>query len=60
MRNLLSRDLGTSLRTKTPIAEEIVPFLTATIELTFFAMLFAVVVGINAGILSACKTKFMV
>lgn len=51
----MSGDLGTSLRTKTPIAEEIVPFLTATIELTFFAMLFAVVVGINAGILSACK-----
>ncbi|GGK30526.1 peptide ABC transporter permease [Caldalkalibacillus thermarum] len=55
VKGLLSGDLGTSLRTRTPIAEEIVPFLAATIELTFFAMAFAIIVGVNAGIISAWK-----
>lgn len=55
VRDLLTGDLGTSLRTRAPISEEIVPYLGATLELTFFAMLFAVVVGVNAGIISAWK-----
>ncbi len=55
VKGLLSGDLGTSLRTKKPIAEEIKPFLAATIELTLFAMTFAIVVGVNLGILSAWK-----
>lgn len=53
--DLLKGDLGTSLRTNTPIAKEIWPHLAATIELTFFAMVFAVIVGVNAGIISAWK-----
>ncbi|PLT35832.1 ABC transporter permease [Bacillus sp. V5-8f] len=46
-------DLGVSLRTGTPISEEIWPYLSATIELAFVAMLFAVIIGVNAGIISA-------
>lgn len=55
LKGLLQGDLGTSLKTKTAISSEIWPYLAATMELTFFAMLFAVVVGVNAGIISAWK-----
>lgn len=51
--NLLTGDLGESIRTKAPISEEMVPYLMATIELSFCAMLIAVVIGVNAGIISA-------
>ncbi|CAM3858735.1 ABC transporter permease [Mesobacillus zeae] len=50
---LLSGDLGESLRTKSAISEEIWPYLAATMELSFFAMMIAIVVGVNAGIISA-------
>ena len=55
MVNLIQGDLGTSIKTKRSISEEIKPYLAATIELTFFAMGFAVFVGINAGIIAAWK-----
>lgn len=55
IKGLLQGDLGTSLKTKTAITEEIWPYLAATFELTFFAMIFAIVVGVNAGIISAWK-----
>ncbi len=51
--NLVTGDLGESIRTKAPISEEMVPYLMATIELSFCAMLVAVVIGVNAGIISA-------
>lgn len=51
--NLLTGDLGESIRTKAPISEEMIPYLMATIELSFCAMLIAVVIGVNAGIISA-------
>ncbi|KJE27459.1 binding--dependent transport system inner membrane component family protein [Geobacillus kaustophilus] len=50
---LLHGDLGESIRTGAPIAEEIWPYLAATIELSLVAMLIAVVIGVNAGIISA-------
>ncbi|CAM3082674.1 ABC transporter permease [Paenibacillus sediminis] len=52
---LLHGDLGTSIRTKVPIAKEIVPYLAATLELTIASMLFAIIIGVNAGIVSAWK-----
>jgi len=55
VKGLLTGDLGTSLRTKSPISEEIIPFLSATLELTLFSMIFAIIVGVNAGIISAWK-----
>ncbi|MCM3090384.1 MULTISPECIES: ABC transporter permease [unclassified Cytobacillus] len=51
--DLLTGDLGESLRTKTEISQEIWPYLAATIELTLVAMLIAVFIGVNAGIISA-------
>ena len=53
--SLLQGDLGTSLRSKAEISSEIIPYIAATFELTMFAMLFAVIVGVNAGIISAWK-----
>ncbi|WP_050614065.1 ABC transporter permease [Bacillus testis] len=51
--NLLSGDLGTSIRTNSSISGEIWPYLAATLELALCAMLIAVVIGVNAGIISA-------
>ncbi|MEK4031047.1 ABC transporter permease [Pseudobacillus sp. FSL P4-0506] len=53
LKNLFTGDLGESFRTRSPISEEIWPYLAATIELALFAMIVAVVVGVNAGIISA-------
>jgi peptide/nickel transport system permease protein len=53
IKGLLTGDLGESLRTKRAIADEIWPYLAATFELAIFAMIIAVVIGMNAGIISA-------
>lgn len=50
---LLKGDLGESMRTVRPVAQEIWPYLAATIELAFFAIIIAVIIGVNAGIISA-------
>nr|WP_209438096.1 ABC transporter permease [Mesobacillus selenatarsenatis] len=50
---LLTGDLGESLRTKSAISSEIWPYLAATMELSFVAMLIAIIIGVNAGIVSA-------
>ena len=50
---LLRGDLGTSMRTREAISIEIWPYLAATIELAFCAMVLAIVIGVNAGIISA-------
>lgn len=50
---LVTLDLGESLRTGVEISKEIWPYLAATMELAFFAMIVAVIVGVNAGIISA-------
>jgi peptide/nickel transport system permease protein len=53
VKNLFQGDLGQSLRTNSPINEEIWPYLAATIELSMIALFIAVIVGVNAGIISA-------
>lgn len=55
MKKLLTGDLGSSIRTRADIATEMLPYLAATLELTLFSMIFAIFVGVNAGILSAWK-----
>lgn len=55
MGRLLQGDLGNSIRTNTPIVQEIGPYLAATLELTMFSMAIAIFIGVNAGILSAWK-----
>ena len=53
LKNLLTGDLGESLRTKQAISSEVWPYLAATFELAIFAMILAVIIGMNAGIISA-------
>lgn len=53
VQGLVTGDLGTSLRTGAPIGEEIWPFFIATIELSVVAMIIAIIIGMNAGIISA-------
>ncbi|MGM9950254.1 MAG: ABC transporter permease [Lysinibacillus sp.] len=53
LKDLFTFDLGESLRTSQPITAEIWPYLAATFELAIFAMIIAVIIGMNAGIISA-------
>jgi peptide/nickel transport system permease protein len=50
---LVRGDMGTSLYTTRPIADDLASRLPATIELTLVAMAFSVVVGIPLGVVSA-------
>jgi ABC-type dipeptide/oligopeptide/nickel transport system permease component len=51
--NLLRGDLGTSIRTKRPVARDLLDRLPATLELTLAAMAIGVVAGLGLGVLSA-------
>lgn len=53
MGNLLQGDMGTSIRTSRPVAEELAQYFPATLELSIFAMAIALVLGITFGVLSA-------
>jgi dipeptide transport system permease protein len=52
---VLRGDLGTSLTTHESVAQEFATLFPATVELAFFALLFAVVIGLPAGMLAAVK-----
>ena len=53
LKGVLTGDLGESLRTRQPIITEVWPYLAATFELALFAIIVAVILGVNAGIISA-------
>jgi dipeptide transport system permease protein len=52
---ILNGNFGVSLSTKRPVLEDFLTLFPATIELSLFAMLLAVLIGIPAGIFSAIK-----
>ncbi len=52
---VLQGDFGISLATKRPVLQEFATLFPATVELAFFAMLMAVLIGIPAGIFAAVK-----
>ena len=52
---VLTGDLGNSLTTHEPVLGEFLTLFPATIELAFFALLFAVTLGLPAGILAALR-----
>ncbi|MCX6090245.1 MAG: ABC transporter permease [Candidatus Atribacteria bacterium] len=54
-KSLVRGDLGRSIATHSPVLEEIFHRFPATLELSFFAMIFAIVVGTMAGIISAIR-----
>lgn len=53
--NLLKGDMGTSIRTGKPILDELKQFFPATLELSLFAMIIAVIFGISFGVISAVR-----
>lgn len=55
MEQLAHADLGTSIRTNTPVIGEITARLPQTIELAVASMILAVLIGIPAGIIAAVK-----
>jgi peptide/nickel transport system permease protein len=52
---LVTGDLGTSLRQGRPVAEIMIERLPVTLELTLFALAFATIVGVTLGRLSATR-----
>ncbi|MCY3834401.1 MAG: ABC transporter permease [Chloroflexi bacterium] len=57
IRNFLQGDLGESMRFHRPVMELLVDRLPTTVELGFFALLFAISVGVPIGVLSAYRHK---
>lgn len=55
MKNMAKFDFGESIKSGKPVIEEIKELYPATIELAFFAMIFATIVGVFFGVLSATK-----
>ncbi|MDN5335222.1 MAG: peptide/nickel transport system permease protein [Synergistales bacterium] len=55
MKEIAKGDLGTSYRTNQKVTEALVERFPATFKLAFWAMVFASVIGVSAGILSAVK-----
>lgn len=53
--NALQGDLGTSVRTREPVLEEVARYFPATLELATLATLFGVLVGVPAGVLAATR-----
>jgi dipeptide transport system permease protein len=52
---LVTGDFGTSLVTKRPVLQEFLTLFPATLELSICAILFAVLLGVPAGVLAAVK-----
>ncbi len=52
---LLQGDLGVSIITKKPVLTEFLALFPATLELSLCAMVFAVVIGLPAGVIAATK-----
>jgi len=55
LKRLLHGDLGRSYRSGRPVVEHLVPAVGATVHFTLVALVFTVVIGIPAGMLSATR-----
>jgi len=55
MKGILKGDLGISVSTRRPVADELKEYLPATIELSVFALIISVVAGVFLGIISAVR-----
>src|ERR1043165_603318 len=53
MTGLLRGDLGTSIRARRPVAADLRDFFPATFELSLTALVFSILIGIPAGVLSS-------
>jgi dipeptide transport system permease protein len=52
---LLHGDFGTSIISKSPVAHEFLTLFPATLELTLCAMIFAIAIGVPAGVIAASR-----
>lgn len=55
LKGIAHGDFGTSFKNNVPVLDEFLSLFPATIELAFFAILFAIVIGIPIGIIAAIK-----
>ncbi len=55
VQNVFSGDLGNSIQLRLPVTDLIIQRMPTTVELTFYALLFAIVVGVPLGIVSAYR-----
>jgi len=53
LQNLAKGDMGVSFKTKNPVTDDLRDFLPATIELAIGSLIFAIIIGLPLGILSA-------
>jgi peptide/nickel transport system permease protein len=53
--NLLTGDMGQSIRTRQPVLEAVVSRLPVTLELSFLSMIIAVALGLPTGIIAAVR-----
>lgn len=60
VKNMMMGDFGNSVRTGTPVIQEIIPRFIATMELSAAGMLIATVFGILAGVVSAVYKNSMI
>lgn len=58
--NLLRGDMGMSIKTRKPIVDDIRQFLPATIELSTFAIVIGLVMGVSFGVISAVRQNSIV
>lgn len=59
LRNLSHGDMGQSISTRHPVTQDLRKFVPATIELAFYAMLFALTLGVPLGIIGAlCRNRW--
>jgi len=57
---LLQGDMGVSFKTKNPVTSDLLTFLPATVELAIGSFIFAVLLGLPLGIISAIKSGSMI
>ena len=55
IRNLLQGDLGTSIRTKQPVTDDLARYFPATVEMATFAAVLSLIFGMSFGIISAAR-----
>jgi len=60
LKNTLQGDFGRSIRTNTPVIEEIFSRLPATLKLSTLGMLLAIIIGFPLGVLSALKQNTII
>jgi len=60
IKNALRGDFGRSIRTDTPVMEEILSRLPATLKLSVLGMLLAIIIGFPLGVLAALKQNTII